>query len=90
MFLRRYERRKSGKPHTYRALVESYRTANGPRQRVVAYLGALTADEQDSWAKLGAHHLDVCVPSGIRKAIYTVNAIESINSVIRKFTRNRK
>jgi transposase-like protein len=29
-------------------------------------------------------------PSAIRKAIYTTNAIESVNSVIRKFTRNRK
>jgi putative transposase len=29
-------------------------------------------------------------PPQIRKAIYTTNAIESVNSVIRKFTRNRK
>ena len=29
-------------------------------------------------------------PPTIRKAIYTTNAIESVNSVIRKFTRNRK
>jgi putative transposase len=29
-------------------------------------------------------------PPAIRKAIYTTNAIESVNSVIRKFTRNRK
>jgi putative transposase len=29
-------------------------------------------------------------PHPIRKAIYTTNAIESVNSVIRKFTRNRK
>ena len=29
-------------------------------------------------------------PPAIRKAIYTTNAIESINSQIRKFTRNRK
>jgi putative transposase len=29
-------------------------------------------------------------PEAIRKAIYTTNAIESVNSVIRKFTRNRK
>ena len=29
-------------------------------------------------------------PPEIRKAIYTTNVIESINSVIRKFTRNRK
>lgn len=29
-------------------------------------------------------------PPAIRKAIYTTNATESVNSVIRKFTRNRK
>lgn len=29
-------------------------------------------------------------PPAIRKAMYTTNAIESVNSVIRKFTRNRK
>jgi putative transposase len=29
-------------------------------------------------------------PPAIRKAIYTTNAIESVNSVIRKYTRNRK
>ena len=29
-------------------------------------------------------------PYPIRRAIYTTNAIESVNSVIRKFTRNRK
>ena len=37
---------------------------------------------------------DICAlfdfPPTIRKAIYTTNAIESVNSVIRKFTRNRK
>lgn len=55
MFLRRFQRRKNGKPHSYWALVESYRTAKGSRQRVVAYLGELTAVEQDGWAKLGSH-----------------------------------
>ena len=63
MFLRRYERRKNGKPHTYWALVESYRTAKGSRQRVVAYLGELAAEEQDGWSKLGSH-LDGKVPRG--------------------------
>ena len=29
-------------------------------------------------------------PAEIRRLIYTTNAIESVNSVIRKFTRNRK
>lgn len=55
MFLRRCERKKSGKRHTYWVLVESYRTARGSRQRVVAYLGELKTSEQDGWAKLGAH-----------------------------------
>ncbi len=43
MYLRRCYRRKDGKRHAYWALVESYRTARGPRQRVVAYLGELDA-----------------------------------------------
>jgi transposase len=55
MFLRRYERRKNGKPHTYWALAESYRTAHGSRQRVVAYLGELSTDEQDGWTRLSSH-----------------------------------
>jgi hypothetical protein len=53
MFLKRYERRKSGKGHTYWALVESVRTARGSRHRVVAYLGELRRSEQSGWAKLG-------------------------------------
>src|SRR6185437_3321833 len=55
MFLRRFERRKSGKPHTYWALAESYRTAKGSRQRIVAYLGELSADEQSGWARFSSH-----------------------------------
>ena len=38
MFLKRLERRKNGMGHTYWALVESYRTEKGSRDRVVAYL----------------------------------------------------
>ncbi len=53
MFLRRCKRKKNGKQHTYRALVESYRTARGSRQRVVAYLGELKSNEQSGWARLG-------------------------------------
>jgi len=44
VYLRRCHREKDGKRHAYWALVESYRTERGPRQRVVAYLGEL--DEQ--------------------------------------------
>ena len=41
MFIRPCYRTKDGKRHAYWALVESYRTERGPRQRVVAYLGRL-------------------------------------------------
>lgn len=41
MYLRRCYRQKDEKRHAYWTLVESYRTARGPRQRMVAYLGEL-------------------------------------------------
>jgi hypothetical protein len=50
MYLRRCYRQKDGKRHGYWALVESYRTSRGPRQRVVAYLG-----EMDAAGRLGIH-----------------------------------
>ena len=50
MYLRRCYRAKEGKRHGYWALVESYRTSRGPRQRVVAYLG-----EMDAAGRLGIH-----------------------------------
>lgn len=53
MFLRRCLRKKNGKPHTYWALVESYRTARGSRQRLVAYVGELKESEQSGWVQLG-------------------------------------
>jgi transposase len=39
MFIRPITIKKNGKRHGYWALVESYRTRQGPRQRVVSYLG---------------------------------------------------
>jgi len=57
MFLRRCERRKGRKRHTYWALVESVRTARGSRQRVVAYLGELSTGQESGWARL-ARQLD--------------------------------
>ena len=53
MFLRRCRRSKNGKQHRYWALVESYRTARGSRQRVVAYLGELQGAEPNGWVQLG-------------------------------------
>ena len=51
MFLRRYQRNKQGKTHTYYALVESVRTDAGPRQRVVAHLGELNHDQERRWQR---------------------------------------
>ena len=53
MFLKRLERRKGRKKHTYWALVESYRTGKGSRHRVVAYLGELSKREKNGWEQLG-------------------------------------
>jgi transposase len=53
MYLRRYERRAGKRRRTYWALVESVRTGQGSRQRVVAYLGELGRSEQSGWAQLG-------------------------------------
>ena len=51
MFIRSCYRKKNGKRHAYWALMESYRTERGPRQRVVAYLGRL-----DEAERLGVQH----------------------------------
>jgi hypothetical protein len=51
MYIRPCYRKKNGKGHAYWALVESYRSARGPRQRVVAYLG-----EMDEQGRLGVKH----------------------------------
>jgi len=48
MFIRQCYRKKNGKRHAYWALVESYRTSRGPRQRIVSYLG-----EMDERGRLG-------------------------------------
>ena len=39
MFLKKCYRMKNERRHAYWALVESYRTARGPRHRIVSYLG---------------------------------------------------
>jgi transposase len=56
MFLRRNRRRKNGESYEYWTLVESVRTANGPRQRIVANIGkepGLNEDERYGWEHIG-------------------------------------
>jgi transposase len=55
MFLRRNRRIKQGETYEYWTLVESVRTARGPRQRVVATLGKLPGldeDERAGWEEI--------------------------------------
>jgi transposase len=51
MFLRPHQRSKDGKDHTYWSLVETIRTANGPRQRTLCYLGELNSSAQARWLR---------------------------------------
>jgi transposase len=52
MFIRQSMRVVNGKRQAYWSLVESYRTARGPRQRVVAWLG-----KQDEGGRLGVQQV---------------------------------
>jgi transposase len=57
MFIRPITVKKNGKRHGYWALVESYRTERGPRQRVVSYLG-----QADEPLRRGMHQLATGIP----------------------------
>ena len=51
MFLRPNHRGKDGKDHTYWSLVETVRTADGPRQKTLCYLGELNSSAQARWLR---------------------------------------
>jgi transposase len=51
MFLRPNHRSKDGKDHTYWSLVETVRTADGPRQKTLCYLGELNSSAQSRWLR---------------------------------------
>ena len=61
IYVRRCYRAKNGRRHAYWALVESYRTARGPRQRVVAYLG----------------ELDECGRMGVEQAVQPASPLQA-------------
>ena len=65
MFIRPCYRKKNGKRHAYWALVESYRTERGPRQRVVAYLGQL-----DEKGRLGVKEAAAGRPVARQKKLF--------------------
>ncbi len=51
MFLRKLRIHKDGKEHGYWSLVETVRTADGPRQRTLCYLGELNGSAHARWQK---------------------------------------
>ena len=56
MYLRRYKKKAGGEEYGYWSLVESVRTARGPRQRVVASIGKLPdldREERVGWEEIG-------------------------------------
>ena len=65
MFIRPYFRTINGKRRAYWALVESYRTERGPRQRVVAHLGQL-----DEAGRLGIKHAADDTPTSPQKTFF--------------------
>ena len=70
MFLRPYYRRRDGQREAYWALVESYRTESGPRQRTVAYLGLM-----DEAGRLGVEQAaDPQPPSGQQRLFAKIEA----------------
>ena len=55
MYLRRNRRKRDGETYEYWTLVESVRTKEGPRQRIVATLGKLPG--LDAEAHVGWEHI---------------------------------
>lgn len=56
MYLRRHRKNVAGEEYGYWSLVESIRTARGPRQRIVATIGKLPdydQEEQIGWEEIG-------------------------------------
>ena len=56
MYLRRHSKKVDGEDYSYWSLVESVRTARGPRQRIVATIGKLAGpdkEERVGWEKIG-------------------------------------
>ena len=49
--MRPHARKKDGKGHTYWSLVETVRTADGPRQKTLCYLGEMNSSAQARWLR---------------------------------------
>ncbi len=63
MFLRTHARSKDGKNHAYWSLVETVRTADGPRQKTLCCLGELNSSAQARWLRTVEVFNDQAKPS---------------------------
>ena len=92
--LREHAGQQAGDPPTCKKIYQArddHRSGASGFDEFCSSLGReISDDRQDVACQVDGHHHAVRFPGPIRKAIYTTNAIESVNSVIRKFTRNRK
>jgi len=71
MFLRPHFRRRNGQREAYWALVESYRTERGPRQRTVAYLGLM-----DEAGRLGVEQAADPQPASPQRELFLEDKTE--------------
>jgi transposase len=71
MFLRPHFRQRNGQREAYWALVESYRTERGPRQRTVAYLGLM-----DEAGRLGVEQAADPQPSSPQRELFSEPSTE--------------
>jgi len=85
MYLRRCYRCKDGKRHGYWALVESYRSSRGPRQRVVAYLG-----EMDAAGRLGIHQQAAGPAAVAQRGLFNAVEPQWVEVDLKRITVERK
>lgn len=78
MFVRPCYRMKDGKRHAYWALVESFRTDRGPRQRIVAYLGRL--DEEGRLGVQQAAAADASVDDQQQRLSFAAEDSQDVDS----------
>lgn len=82
--MRRINRKKSGKSHFYWALVESYRTEHGSRQRIVGYIG----DVSKSQARKIAQSTDRC--DSTQRDFFSPEELPEFTNVLPRKTRTER
>jgi hypothetical protein len=84
MFLKRLERRKSGKKHIYWALVQSLCTARSSRHQVVAYPGELKKSDHPpasrAHVRRGAESPVESTGFGVPQPLRRIDEVESVNA----------